>query len=69
MVYLRKDESVDLHDILSNHVSEIVYISGERVTWRVHVLVVWGTLVTATWWIFKWWPISRIVSTGQAKVD
>jgi hypothetical protein len=64
-----KKKSLDLHKVFSNQVSQIVYISGKWVTMPRHILVLWGRLVATTIRFVEWWPISGIISTGQAKVD
>src|SRR5258708_30757923 len=64
-----KRKNSDLHIVFPNQVSEIVYISGKWVT-RCHpILMFRGRLVTTTVRFVQWWPISRVIPTGQAKVD
>ncbi len=68
-VLLRLSVSTDLHKVFSNQVSQIVHISGKWVTRLRHILVLWGRFVTTTIRLVEWWPIGRIIPTGQAKVD
>jgi len=60
---------VFLHKVFSNQVSQIIYVSGKWVTRPRHILVLWGRLVATTIRFVEWWPIGRIIPTGQAKVD
>ena len=59
----------DLDVMLSDQVSKVVYVGGERITQRLAVLVLGRRFVTATERLVERWRVGGIISAGKTEVD